>query len=54
LVELRGIDGKIIAKNIEIGSGAKITSHIQLGNRVKLLNPDLISSNNNFITVNDT
>lgn len=41
-VELNGNDGKIIAKNIEIGSGAIITDYIRLGSTESYIyNPDL-------------
>lgn len=33
------VESKIIAKNIEIGTGAKIQEYIQLGNFVKIYNP---------------
>lgn len=47
------IESKIIAKNIEIGTGAQIQEYIELGNFVKIWNPS-IQDNNIFIQVLDT
>lgn len=44
------VESKIIAKNIEIGTGAKIQEYIQLGNFVKICNPQ-ISQEGVFIEV---
>lgn len=46
------IESKIIVKNIEIGTGAKIQEYIQLGNFVKICNPEN-SKEGTFIEVLD-
>ena len=46
------IESKIVAKNIEIGTGARIQEYIQLGNSVKIWNPEK-SSDKIFIQVLD-
>lgn len=44
------IESKIIAKNIEIGTGAKIQEYIQLGDSVRICNPQN-SPEGNFIEI---
>ena len=49
LITLDGTNGKIIAENIELGTGAKIKDYIRLGDNVELISPT--DSNSNFIVV---
>lgn len=49
-VQLLGNEGRIKANNIEIGTGAKITGFINIGDNVVLQNPDL-NTDGKFLTV---
>ena len=49
-LQLDGENGKIIANNIELGVGAKISDYINLGENVQLLNPRE-NNNNAFLIV---
>lgn len=52
---LDGKKGIIEAENIYLGTGAKIKEYIELGNSVRILNPDLENNyNKSFISVNNT
>lgn len=45
--------GAVYAKNIELGSGAKIENFLSLGESVKILNPDLENNNGSYLQVFD-